>query len=278
MSRTRRYLGRKAIERLPGPVLDLIGPAILKAVDTAVEQRWPRALEAAAAADGDTAEERSRSITRRFRRELTAVGAATGAVAATPGLGTATAASALAADVGWLAIRAADLIMAIGAARGHTEASVEERRAWVLAVLAFGESAPEEFENLISAVDIEILPDGDRLREGLGKAAGLASGDALTVDTLRRVNASLATQVTVRYGSRRGAVTLGKLLPFGIGAVWGGASTWGLIRGVGKNAERFFANGPRTGPPPPTGPALPPPHLPPPDPGADRALPPGNRG
>lgn len=239
-SRTRRYLSRKAIERLPGPVLDLFGPAVLQAVDRAVEHRWQRALDTAAAADGDTVDRRVRSIGRRFRRELTAVGAATGAVAATPGLGTGAAASALVADVGWLALRATDLIMAIGAANGHTEATVEERRAWVLSVLAFGESAADEFAGLVQAVDIELVPDGDQLREGLGRAAGLASGDALTVDTLRRVNASLANQVAVRYGSRRGAVALGKLLPFGIGAAWGGASTWGLIRTVGRHAERFF--------------------------------------
>lgn len=217
-----------------------MGPAVLQAVDRAVEQRWDRALDTAAQAEGDTVDQRVRSLTKKFRRELTAVGAATGAVAATPGLGTSAAASALLADVAWLALRATDLIMAIGAANGHTEATLEERRAWVLAVLAFGETASEEFDGLVEAVDIEIVPDHDRLRDGLGRAAGLAGGDALTVDTLRRVNASLAKQVVVRYGSRRGAITLGKLLPFGIGAAWGGASTWGLIRAVGRNAERFF--------------------------------------
>lgn len=259
-SRTKRYLSRKAIERLPGPVLDLVGPAVLQAVDRAVEHRWDRALQAAAEAEGESVDDRVRSIARSFRRELAAVGAATGAVAATPGIGTGAAASALVADVAWLALRATDLIMAIGAANGHTDASLEERRAWVLAILAFGDSAAEEFGGLVEAVDIELVPNGDQLREGLGRAAGLASGDALTVDTLRRVNSSLASQVVVRYGSRRGAVTLGKLLPFGIGAVWGGASTWGLIRAVGSNAERFFASAP-------LGRARP---------ALDRALPPGN--
>ncbi len=218
-----------------------MGKAVLVAVDKAVEDRWERAVRVAAEAEGDTADERIRSISKSFRRELGAMGAASGAVAAAPGLGTAAAASALAADLGWFAMRATDLIMTIGAVHGHTESTVEERRAWVLAVLAFGGDAAEEFAGLIEAVEIEILPDGDRFREGLGRAAGLAGSDALTVDSLRRINSNLATKVAARYGSRRGAVALGKLLPFGIGAVWGGASTWALIRTVGSHAERLFA-------------------------------------
>ncbi len=247
-SRTTRYLGRKAIERLPGPVMELFGPAVLRAVDEAVERRWPNALERAAAVEAerpgaatpDLVKARVKDLNRRFRRELAAVGAATGAVAATPGLGTGVVASALVADVGWLALRATDLIMAIGAVHGHTEASVEERRAWVLSVLAFGDSAADEFTSLVEAVDIRILPDPERLTDGLGRAAGLASSDAVTVEAVRRVNANLASQLLTRYGSRRGAVALGKLLPLGIGAVWGASSTWALIRTVGRHADRFF--------------------------------------
>lgn len=242
MSRTKRYLGRKAFERLPGPMLDLLGPAVLAAVDQAVEHRWDRAIEAASAARGDTAEARVRSVIKRFRRELATVGAATGAVAATPGIGTGAAASALVADVGWLALRVTDLIMTIGAAHGLTDATLEERRAWVLALLAFGDSAAEEFAGIVQAIDIEIRPSEDRLRSGLGLVAGLAGSDALTVETLRRANANLAGRVVTRYGSRRGAVALGKLLPFGLGAAWGGATTWTLIRMVGASAARFFAS------------------------------------
>lgn len=243
-SRTKRYLGRKAIERLPGPVMDLFGPAVLKAVDKAVEQRWEVALSRAADIEAErpnaTADARVRAVNRSFRRELAAVGGATGAVAATPGFGTGVAASALVADAAWLALRATDLIMAIGAIHGHTEATVEERRAWVLSILAFGDSAADEFSGLMEAVDIRILPDAERVADGLGRAAGLAGSDAVTVEALRRVNSNLAAQVLARYGTRRGAVALGKLLPLGIGAVWGASSTWALIRAVGGHADRFF--------------------------------------
>lgn len=254
MSRTKRYIQRKAIERVPTPALDAVGKAVLVAVDKAVEDRWERALRVADGAEGDTIDERVRSISKSFRRELSAMGAASGAVAAAPGLGTAAAASALAADLGWFAMRATDLIMAIGAVNGHTESTVDERRAWVLAVLAFGEDAANQFSALLTDIDAGSLVGGERISARL---AGLAGGDAATLDALRRINTSLATTVVTKYGSRRSILAVGKLLPFGVGAVIGGTANYGLIRVVGSHANRFFAGYRALLPPPPPNGALP---------------------
>ncbi len=248
MSRTKRYIQRKAVERIPAPALNLIGKAVLQAVDKAVEERWERALQVAAEAEGDTVDERVRSISKRFRRELGALGAASGAVAATPGLGTSAAAGALVADLGWFAMRSTDLIMAIGAANGHTTSTVEERRAWVLSVLAFGEEAADQFSSLLSEFDAGMIAGGERISARL---AGLAGGDAATLDALRRINASLATTVITKYGSRRSLLAVGKLLPFGIGAVVGGSANYGMIRVVGAQTSKFFAGYDALLPPPP---------------------------
>jgi hypothetical protein len=254
-SRTRRYIERKAIDRLPGSALDLIGLAVVEAVDRAVEDRWDRALRRAADAEGDTVEARIRSVNARFRRELTAMGAASGAVAATPGIGTGTAASALLADLAWLSLRATDLVMTIGAVSGHTDATVEERRAWVLSILAFGEEAAAQFAGLMASVGAGAATDPTGGAEAVatagavleaeqlgGRLAGLVGGDAAAIDTLRRVNANLAKRVVARYGPRRTVVAFGRLLPFGIGAAVGGGTTWILIRVIGRHAELFFAD------------------------------------
>lgn len=248
MSRTKRYIQRKAIERIPNPALDAVGKAVLVAVDKAVEDRWERAVRVAEEAEGDTFDERLRSINKTFRRELSAMGAASGAVAAAPGLGTAAAASALAADLGWFAMRATDLIMTVGAVHGHTESTAEERRAWVLSVLAFGEDAANQFSALLADIDAGSLVGGERVSARL---AGLAGGDAAKLDALRRINASLATSVVTKYGSRRSIVAVGKLLPFGIGAIIGGTANYGLIRVVGSQADRFFFEYRGLLPPPP---------------------------
>lgn len=241
MSKLTKYLQRKAVENVPGPALDVIGKAVLKAVDTAVERRWDDALKIAAEADGETAEAKTSAIISRFKKELTLVGAATGAIAAAPVVGTATAAGALAADMAWFAMRATDLIMAIGAANGHAEATEDERRAWVLAVLAFGEESAEKFASLLGEVAEAEAADG------LGqRAAGVVGGDALTLDALRRINTDLAGQVVAKYGTRRSALAIGKLLPFGVGAVVGGTANYSFVRMVGNQARKFFSDTART--------------------------------
>lgn len=236
MSKVKKFLQRKAVENVPGPALDAVGKAVLKAVDLAVERRWDDALEIAAEAEGDTPEARTDSIISRFKKELTLVGAATGAIAAAPIVGTAAAAGALAADMAWFAMRATDLIMAIGAVNGHHEATEEERRAWVLAVLAFGEESAEKFTSLLSGVGGAAAADGLSQR-----AAGVVGGDALTLDALRRINTDLAGQVVAKYGARRSALAIGKLLPFGVGAVVGGTANYSFVRMVGGHAREFFS-------------------------------------
>ena len=151
--------------------------------------------------------------------------------------------------------------MTVGAVYGYTDSTAEERRAWILSILAFGEEAAEEFAALVGAIGITRLARDNSIGSAM---AGVVGGDAMTVDALRRVNSRLATHVVARYGSRRGAVTLGKLLPFGIGAVVGGGATWTMARAVAKHCRGFFDRYHLTVAPPP--PRLWPSPLPPPPP------------
>ena len=249
------YFQHKALKRVPTPVLDATGKAILKGVDRAVAQRWDRALDRAAKAKGETLDERLKSVSKSFSRELTSLGAATGVAAAAPGLGTPAALSMLMAEVGWFAFRATDLIMTIGAVYGRVDSSPEERRAWVLSVLAFGEQAAEEFALLLDELDRSVA-----IRSGQVGAviAGVLQGDVATIDVFRRINAALAARVVAKYGSRRGLVALGKLLPFGIGAAVGGTANWALSRALTSQTRRFFDGYHLLLPPPPP-PSLPPP-------------------
>jgi hypothetical protein len=231
------YVQRKALDRVPAPVLEAGGRAVVKAVDTAVERRWDKARQRAAEAKGETLDERLRSVTKSISRELTSLGAATGAAAAAPGFGTAGALSMLTAELGWFGFRATDHIMTVGALYGRVDSTAEERRAWVLSVLAFGEQAADEFAVLVGQIDHEVA-------ERSGKVgalfAGIVQGDVATIDTLRRINTSLAARVVARYGSRRGVATLARLLPFGVGAAVGGVGNWALSRALTTQARRFF--------------------------------------
>lgn len=253
MGTVRNYVQSKALGRVPTPVLDTVGKALIKGIDLAVDQRWEAALDRAAEAEGLTMDDRISSVAKSFRRELTSVGAASGAVAAVPGLGTASALGVLGAEVVWFSFRAADVIMTIGALHGRTDATPEERRAWVLAVMAYGENAADEFAALVNEIDPSALA-----RSGAAGAvlAGLLQGDTATVEMLRRVNSTLVSRVATRYGSRRGIVAMGRLLPFGVGAAVGGGANYALSRSMVKQTTRFFDSYPFAAAPPELGSAL----------------------
>ncbi len=239
MGITRKYVEKQASQRIPTPVLDAAGKALIEGVNRAVVNRWPRAIEVAATAPGTTPARKARSIASPIRKRMTALGAAAGATAAAPAVGTSVAVGALVAELGVVALRTTDLVMAIGAAYGHTDASPEERRAWVLAVLAFGDDAAEEFTTL--ARDMGVRVGGDRALDIANEAIVGGGGQVATIDALRRINSALVAQVLKKWGTRRGAATIGKLLPFGIGAAVGGSANWLMVREFGKQADRFFA-------------------------------------
>lgn len=230
----RKRIAKKAAKKalspdmIPQPVLDALGNAMVEGVDKAVSKRWQRALDRAAGTHG-TKEERLAEVYQAFTKELTGAGAATGAAAATPGLGTAAAASWLTADVAWLALRSTDLIMTIAAIHGHTNATPEQRRAWVLSILAFGDEAAVEFVTLVNKMDMN--PAG-------------VQGMRMPLEVIERVNAALGTHVLTKYGTRRGIATVGRLLPFGVGAVIGGGANFTMIRNLSKHADAFFRNAP----------------------------------
>ena len=75
-----------------------------------------------------------KALTDSFARELGAFGAGAGAAAATPAVGTTATLLAAMAELAWFTGRAGDLILTVAALHGRPSPSVEERRAWMLAV------------------------------------------------------------------------------------------------------------------------------------------------
>ncbi len=239
MGIARKYIEKKATERIPTPLLDTAGKALIEGVDRAVVSRWDRAQQTAIdTAPGAPPEIKARLIAKPIKKKMTALGAAAGATAAAPGVGTSAAVGALVAELGVVALQVTDMVMTIGAAYGHTNASPEERRAWVLAVLAFGDDAAEEFTSLARDIGLKV-GEGQAL-ELANEAIGGGAGQVATIDALRRVNTALVAQVMRKWGTRKGAATLGKLLPFGIGAAVGGSANYVMLRELAKQADQFF--------------------------------------
>lgn len=203
-----------------------ISQSVLASIDEVSSQRWEAATRRADALPGTIRPEKITALTDSFSRELGAAGAAAGAAAAAPTVGTAATLLATTAELGWFTARAGDLILTIAALHGHPDPSVDERRAWVLAVLIYGSSARDGFARAVNEASTGLSPVGNR---------------RLSMATLQTANRVMARSLLRRYGSRRGLIALGRTLPIGIGAVIGGSANYLAIRTLARHADEFFA-------------------------------------
>lgn len=199
---------------------------MLEVIDDVSANRWEAAKRRAQSLPGDIRPDKIDALTTSFSRELGAAGAAAGAVAIAPAVGTGATLLTAVAELGWFTARAGDLILTIAAAHGRTDPTVEERRAWVLAVLIYGGSAKEGFSRAIGEAT-----DG----------AGPAMNQRLPMATLQLANRLMSRSMLQKYGTRRGLIALGTALPIGIGAVFGGGANYRAIRKLARDADSFFA-------------------------------------
>ena len=127
----------------------------------------------------------------------------------------------------WFTARAGDLILTIAALHGRPDPTVEERRAWVLALLIYGGSARDEVARAVNQASTGIVT---------------ATADRrLPLASLQLLNRTMSKVLFRRYGSRRGVAALGRLIPLGIGAAIGASANYVAIRSLARHADEFFA-------------------------------------
>lgn len=207
------------------PLSGAPGKALLTVIDRAIETRWDVAKETARKTPGRTVDEKVDAITKSFVTQLSLVGAAAGGTAAMPGVGTLTAFSVVGVEIAAFVFRATEMILTIGAAHGHTEADPHQLRSWVLSVLAFGDKAAAGFAETAGLL-------------GAGATLEIVNGASST--WFQTVNRYMGRKVLARWGARKGASTLSRLLPFGIGAAFGAGTNYATARLIARNADRFF--------------------------------------
>lgn len=161
-----------------------------------------------------------RMLERRYLLTVAGTGGAVGAAAAFPAVGTGTAIALTTSQVGTFLAASAGLALAVADVHGVDVDDVPRRRTLVLASL-LGEQGSVIVEEEV----------------GVGTLFWARSIlTRLPLATVKTVNRALAKRVA-RYGATRGsAFALGRLAPFGIGAVIGatGARAMGstMVRGV----------------------------------------------
>lgn len=217
----------RLIARLGPEDAERISKSMLASIDEVSRNRWEAAKVRSAGLPGDIRPEKLAALTNSFSRELGAAGAAAGALAIAPTVGTAATLAATTAELGWFTARAGDLILTIAALHGRPDPTVDERRAWVLAVLIYGSSARDEFARTLQQASSGVSPVSADLK--------------LPLATLQMANRLMSRRLLRRYGTRRGMIALGTALPIGIGAMIGGSANYLAIRTLARHADEFFA-------------------------------------
>lgn len=198
---------------------------ILETIDDVSANRWEAAKQRAAALPGEIRPDKVKALTEQFGRELGLAGAAAGAAAAAPTVGTMATLAATTAELAWFTSRAGDLVLTMAALHGHPNPTIDERRAWVLAVLIYGGSARDGLARAINEASTGVT---------------LAGEHRIPLATLQTANRLMGRRLLRRYGTRRGVAALGRLLPLGIGALIGGSTNYAAVRSLARSADEFF--------------------------------------
>ena len=169
-----------------------------------------------------------RLLEKQFLLAVSASGGAVGAAAAAPMVGTGAGIALTSSEVAAFFAASSAFALAVADVHGIGVEETARRRALLMATVL-----------------------GDQGAATIGKETGLdanAWGRALLLNmpttTIRRVNGALTKRLIRRQASRQGALALGRLAPFGIGAVIGATGARALGRTVVEGAHRAF------GPPP----------------------------
>jgi hypothetical protein len=224
--RTRSWIARLA-SRLSDADAQKLAIGLLGAIDEVASNRWDAAVKRAAELPGDVRPAKVKALTDSFCREVAVAGAAAGAIAAAPTVGTGATLLTATAELAWFTTRAGDLILTIAALHGRPNPTVDERRAWVLALLIYGGSARDEFSRAVSEASTGMVT---------------ATADRrLPVASLQMLNRTMSKILFRRYGTRRGIAAVGRMIPLGIGAAIGGSANYVAIRSLARHADEFFA-------------------------------------
>ncbi|SDP78299.1 hypothetical protein [Lentzea jiangxiensis] len=163
---------------------------------------------------------------------LTSSGAAVGGAAAAPGVGTGISLALSAGEALSSLELSALYVLSLAEIHGIPLDEVERRRTLVLGIL-LGESSSKTIGKVAE-------------RTGQHWARQLVS--AVPATTLRQINKVLGKNFITKYGTKQGIVVLGRAVPFGIGALIGGAANATMAALAVKTARRAFGPAPEEWP------------------------------
>lgn len=203
---------------------------VLRLLDRAIELQQPAVAAHVRRLRTRQSEESPRDLCKLLERQylaaVTGSGAAVGAAATAPGVGT-TAALALSAGETMTSLEVATLyVLTVAEVHGLHVTDIERRRALVLALL-LGEGGSSFVAKVAGRT---------------GKHWSRLLVDAVPMAKINQINKVLGHRFVTRYGATQGVLVLGRAVPFGIGAGIGAAGNAAVGWSVVKSVRRAFCD------------------------------------
>ncbi|MGM9379508.1 hypothetical protein [Streptomyces antibioticus] len=175
-----------------------------------------------------------RMLERMYVSALTGTGAAVGGTAAAPGVGTGVALALSAGEALSSLELSALFALSLAEVHGVPIDEIERRRTIVMGIMLGGSG---------SATITKVA-------ERTGQHWGRQVVAKVPAETLRQINKILGKNFITKYGTKQGIIVLGRVAPFGIGAVIGGGANAAMATLTVRAGRRAF------GPPPTSWPGL----------------------
>ncbi|GHJ11136.1 hypothetical protein TPA0907_55030 [Micromonospora humidisoli] len=217
-----------------GPVPEVAGGGqrVLDLLDKAITLQSPLVRKNIARARQRNPEatpaEVIRNLERMYVSALTGTGAAVGGAAAAPGVGTGVALALSGGEFLSSLQLSALFALSIAEVHGVPIDEVERRRTIVMGIMLGGSGSATI----------------TKMAERTGQHWGRLIVGQVPGETLRQINKVLGRHFITKYGTKQGIIVLGRVAPFGVGAVIGGGANAALAALAVRAARRAF------GPPP----------------------------
>jgi hypothetical protein len=162
-------------------------------------------------------------------RRCTGVGVVAGLPGAIPGLGT-----------------FAQACAAVGIAGGEAAIllrNVAHLQYTIAGLYGHDLDAAERIDELLIVAGLQsgaILPAREAGKRVGTKIASTQFNRHVSGAVLKKINTKLGTTVLTKYGTKRGGVALGRLLPFGVGATIGGGVNLVMTKSFGRAILRYY--------------------------------------
>lgn len=167
-------------------------------------------------------------LEKRYLAAVTGTGAAVGSAAAAPGVGTGIALALSGAETAVFLEATALFALGVAAVHGIQVEDVERRRTLVLAVV-LGDHGATLVEKLAGRT---------------GEHWGDLLPDKIPMASISAINKTLSHWFLTKYGCKQAVLAAGRIAPFGIGAVSGGAGNRAFGYVVVNTSRRVFGPAP----------------------------------